>query len=403
MSAPRVPYLISAGEPSGDLLGGDLVAALRDAWPEAEPFGIAGPQMLAQGVQAVTHIRELTVMGFAEVLAHLPRIKQIENQLLAEVARRKPAFAVLVDYPGFHLHLAARLKKMGVRVYMYVAPQMWAWGAHRVKRLQRVTDVVLGIMPFEEDFFVSRGVNYHYVGTPQVDRAARVNAKRADFGLPENAPLVGLFPGSRASEISRIVPLFAGIITGVRKRLPGAHFVISVAPGLGPDLFCGLLPEELLPSADFQKALAAGRPLHHQPAGITYAQGRSLELMALCDAACVTSGTATLECAMVQTPLCVMYRTSALTYAIGKRLVKLPHISLVNLVAAGSLVREFVQEFSCDDLADELAALAQPDSTRRREVRSGLSHLKEGLVGNPARGAAAIITADSQKNAEHTR
>ena len=394
MSEHRIPYLISAGEPSGDLLGGDLAAALHEAWPEGEPFGIVGPQMLAQGVEGVTHIRELTVMGFAEVIKHLPRIKQIENQLLAEVVRRKPAFAVLVDYPGFHLHLAAKLKKMGVRVYMYVAPQMWAWGAHRVKRLQRVTDVVLGIMPFEKDFFVSRGINYHYVGTPQVDRAARVHAQRADFGLPEGVPVIGLFPGSRASEISRIVPLFAEILKGVRERIPAAHFVLSVAPGLSPHLFCGLLPEELLPASDFQQALATGRPLHQKAAGITYVQGSSLELMSLCDAACVTSGTATLECAMVQTPLCVIYRTSALTYAIGKRLVKLPHISLVNLVAASGLVREFVQEFASDDLAAELADLAREDSRRRAEVECGLRRLKEGLSGHPARGAASIIVAE---------
>ena len=392
-----IPYLISAGEPSGDLLAGDLATALREIWPRGRPFGIAGPHMAAANVESVTHINELTVMGFIEVIKHLPRIKQIENQLLAEVAKRKPAFAVLVDYPGFHLHLAERLKAMGIKVYMYVAPQMWAWGAHRVERLKRVTDVVLGIMPFEKEFFLTRGVNYHYVGTPQVDRAQKVNARREEFGLPIRAPLIGLFPGSRASEISRIVPLFAQVYRSVRARMPAAHFVISLAPGLSPDLFSGLLPEELLHAASFTAALGAGEPYHNQQANLTLAQGRSLDLMSLCDAACVTSGTATLECAMVQTPLCVIYKTSAITYAIGKRLIKLPHISLVNLVAGKAIVREFVQNFEPGQLAGELTDLAG-QTERRDEVKQALSLLKNGLIGNPAHGAAAIIAANSRDN-----
>ena len=392
MTQSGVPFLLSAGEPSGDLLGGDLAEALRDMWPQGRPFGIAGPRMAAAGVECVTHIDALTVMGFIEVIKHLPRIKQIENQLVAEVARRKPAFAVLVDYPGFHLHLAARLKKMGIKVYMYVAPQMWAWGAHRVERLKRVTDVVLGIMPFESQFFLSRGVNYHYVGTPQVDRAQQVRAERDEFGIAADIPLIGLFPGSRASEISRIVPLFPQIYEFIRARMPSAHFVVSSAPGLSCQLFSDILPEDLVPKAALQAALDRGQPFHNQAARLTLVQGRSLDLMKLCDAACVTSGTATLECAMVQTPLCVVYKTSAMTYAIGKRLVKLPHISLVNLVAGTAIVREFVQQFDPALLAGELLALAD-HTARRQEVKAALIHLKEGLPGNPARGAATIIAA----------
>jgi lipid-A-disaccharide synthase len=395
----KIPYIISAGEPSGDLLAGDLAVALRERLPDHEPYGIVGSHMEQAGVNELAHIRELTVMGFTEIIKHLPRIKRLENELVAKIEKLRPAFAVLVDYPGFHLHLAARLKALGIKVFMYVAPQMWAWGEYRVARLRKVTDVVLGIVPFERQFFMERGVNYHYVGTPQVDRALRVkNAASVDFGLGPHEGTVrfGFFPGSRPSEIQRIVPLFPALKKAIEAKVPEARFALSLAPNLTVDLLEGLVPEDLLPFAACKEALTQGDTYHNHKSRLSIVRGQSLALMAQMDAACVTSGTATLECALVGTPLSVLYVASPLTYWLGRHLVKLPHISLVNLVAGEELVKEFVQEIDPGAVAEEQISMATKGA-QREKMLARLSSLHGLVQGQPGIGAANIIIKEISK------
>lgn len=385
-------YFISAGEPSGDLLGGPLVEAMAKELPHLKPFGVCGEHMQAAGTEVIEHIDNLSVMGFAEVIAHLPRIWRIKKALLAEIERRQPAVAILIDYPGLHLRMAADIRAMGIKVVQYVAPQLWAWGQNRTEKLKRVTDLVLGIMPFEQKFFLDRQVNYRYVGTPQVDRAAAAKTYEFKSSFAASKPLIGFFPGSRLSELGRILPKVAAIYRHLDQSC-AANFVLSLAPYLSPDKVATVL------AASFAEAgisLPEPPPTDGRdewdilPGRFKAIRGRSLDLMATCSTALVTSGTATLECALVGTPMAVIYVTSPMTYAIGKRVVKLPHISLVNLVAERGLVREFVQEFKDDEVAQHLAALTT-DEALRAKTHTELRALVASLKGDLATHAAAEI------------
>ena len=376
---------VSAGEPSGDLLAGELLEQLKILLPHAHFFGICGERMRAAGCEELFSIEELSVMGFVEVLKHLSYIKRLEFSLLEEIELRKPDFAILVDYPGFHLRLGDELKLRGTFVFQYVAPQLWAWGEKRTKRLKAVTDEVLGIMPFETGFFRERGVNYTYVGTPQVDRALKASGDRSRFGLQEEDTVVGFFPGSRKSEIQRLLPRMLEARDELRRRDSQLKFVVSAAPNLPLTLFASILNVTLndpLITSDGLKVFELG--------DTTLVQGQSIHLMKCSDAAVVTSGTATLECALVNTPMAVAYVMQNLSFQIAKRFVKLPYISLVNLVADYELVKEFVQNFRAEDLAGELLKLIN-DTEYRAGKKSELKTLDVKLKGNLAQKAAETI------------
>jgi lipid-A-disaccharide synthase len=383
MRQPRI--FISAGEPSGDILGAELIEELRCLWPTAEIFGICGPKMRAAGAEALFGIEELSVMGFVEVIKHLPFLKHLEFSLLEQLHRRQPDIAILIDYPGFHLRLADALRLQGVYVFQYVAPQLWAWGEKRTETLRRVTDEVLGIMPFEKNFFLERSVRYRYVGTPQVDRARDAVDDRGRFLLAK-APTVGFFPGSRVSEIRRLLPRMLLIRAELRRQHPELRFALSMAPHLKPELFASILGQSL------------GEPVHSDEGLEVFRQddtqlvrGQSIHLMKSCDAALVTSGTATLECALTGTPMAVAYVMQPLSFQLAKRFVKLPHISLVNLVAESALVREFIQDFQAAEVAAELAQLALPGAYRQ-EKRQKLLDLCGRLQGDLAKNAALAIS-----------
>ena len=382
MRPPRI--FVSAGEPSGDLLAAELLQELRVFWPDAEIFGICGPRMRASGAEALFGIEELSVMGFVEVIKHLPFLKHLEFSLLEQIERRQPDIAILVDYPGFHLRLADALRLRGIYVFQYVAPQLWAWGEKRTKTLRAVTDEVLGIMPFEKEFFRERQVNFRYVGTPQVDRARMAVADRDRFKLSA-ATTIGFFPGSRTSEIRRLLPRMMEIRAELRKNDPTLRFALSMAPNLKPELFASILGEPLGEALTDSPDLTV-----YQLGDTTLVRGQSIHLMKTCDAALVTSGTATLECALTGTPMAVAYVMQPLSFQLAKRFVKLPHISLVNLVANTGLVREFIQDFKASDAAEELSRLAQP-GPYRDEKRERLLDLCTRLQGDLARNAATAI------------
>ncbi len=380
----KLRLFISAGEPSGDLLAAEFLTALQPRLPSCEVFGICGPLMRAAGAEALAGIEELSVMGFVEVLKHLPYIKRLEFSLLEAIDRRRPQIAVLVDYPGFHLRLAESLRSRGIYVFQYVAPQLWAWGEKRTHRLKAVTDEVLGIMPFEAEFFRERGVNYRYVGSPQVDRASQAERVRARLGLSES-PTLGFFPGSRPGEVGRLLPKMLAIRSELEKREPSLRYAISMAPHLTPELFEGLLGHALPAPITVESGLKVWDLGH-----TSLVQGQSIHLMKSCDAALVTSGTATLECALVGTPMAVMYVMNGLSYQMAKRFVKLPHISLVNLVAGSALVPEFIQYFSIEAAAEELRSLSLPGPHREAQA-TALKVLGARLHGNLADTAAAVV------------
>ena len=376
-------FFLSVGEPSGDLLGAELLAALQSKLPQFRAFGIAGPRLKANPqFEAVADIADLSVMGFVEVIKHLSYIKRIEDRLLAIIDEKQPAFAILVDYPGFHMRLAEFLQARGIYVIQYVAPQLWAWGERRTKRLRAVTDLVVGIMPFEEQFFVERAVHYRYAGTPQVERAAGAVASLQQFGLDPSAPVLGFFPGSRRGEVSRLLPVLRRTADYILSQDPQLTIAISVAPSLDLELFEASFPE----LQDVVDRNSSEVHLHR----IVFVKGRSLDLMASVSAAVVTSGTATLECALVRTPLCVAYRMSPVSYQLAKRLINLDSVSLVNLVAGERVIREFIQDFDEVSLGDELLRLAKPGSYREATLGE-IVKLDSKLHGGLAERSAAII------------
>jgi lipid-A-disaccharide synthase len=385
-------YFIAAGEHSGDLLGADLIISLCGKIPKCTPFGITGQTMQRAGAESVASISELSVMGVVEVLKKLPDLKMLESRILQRIDQRQPRFAVLIDNPGFNLRLAEQLKLRGIPVFQYVAPKLWAWGAKRASRLKRDIDTVLGILPFEEEFFVSRGVNYVYVGSPQKDRIEKIAVNRTVLGLKDSQTLVACLPGSRESELRFILPMMVRIRELLRASTPDAEFVVPVAPNLNWDVVASCLASAGVSPNDIRKC-ADGDGLSVPSmagGGLRFIKGMSLELMAAADVALVASGTATLECGLLGTPMVVIYATNALIYALARPRVKLSHVSLINLVARRGLVNEYIQNFSLQDVATDLSSLLH-DQGRRQLVKREFEELRDQLKGHAAESAAAVI------------
>ena len=357
--------MIVAGEASGDLHGGSLAEQLRKLAPDRKLVGIGGARMAAAGVELLENVDNLAVMGFVEVLAHIPKHWALLRMLRTRLEEGRVGLVVLIDYPGFNLKLAAAAKAAGVPVLYYVTPQVWAWGAGRLSKIAEVVTKAAPILPFEEKLLRDHGVDAEFVGHPLLDRATQLPSRdeaRAQLGLAHDRPLVALFPGSREQEIARHLDDFIATGEELMRRVPGLQVVVSVASTIQLD--------------------AARVPF-------PMVRGASFPLLRAADAAMCKSGTTTLEAAVAGCPLVVAYRTNTLTYVIARRLVKIPHIGLVNVVAGREVAREFVQDaLNPRDVADELERLITPHGVRRLEVIRGLDEVR-GRLGTP--GAAARV------------
>ncbi|MEN9835479.1 MAG: hypothetical protein RL011_1672 [Pseudomonadota bacterium] len=366
--------------------------ALRERLPKHQAFGIAGAAMAKARVQPIASVAELSVMGVSEVLAKIGQLRMLESRILACVDRMNPRFAVLIDNPGFNLRLAEQLTMRGIPVFQYVAPKLWAWGADRVEKIRRDVDTVLGILPFEEEFFRSRGVNYKYVGSPLKDRISKVVVRRESFGIGANKKIVACLPGSRNSEIALNLPTILRLHQALKAKLPDALFLVPVAPNIPmtivADVVRSYLGQEL--SLEPVKSGSDIQLESWQLENIRFVRGMSLEVMAIADTAVVASGTATLECALLGTPMVVVYTMSSLSYEIARRVVHLPYVSLVNLLAGRRVVREYIQEFSIADVADEVASLLT-NVERNQEMRFLFEDMRNKLQGMAAQNAADII------------
>jgi lipid-A-disaccharide synthase len=362
-----------AGEASGDLHGAELVRALRCHHDGLQLQGWGGEMMASQGVEVLKNYRELAFMGFWEVITHLPAIYQNFQLCRRQITSYRPDAIVLIDYPGFNLRMAAWAKAQGYRVFYYIAPQVWAWHSSRVKQIRRYVDQLYAILPFEEFFFRQHGVGVSYVGHPLLDIVSRF-VPAADFlsrqGL-EEGKIIALLPGSRRQEISRMLPEMLTLTDD----FPDAQWVIAGAAALPAAFY-----EELL---DKQ---AAGRR-------IKLIMGQTYELLAHASAAVVCSGTATLETALFGVPQVVGYRAAALSYHIARRIVDVPYISLVNLIADKPLVEELIQhDFNRQRLVEQLHWLLS--DTGRADMLAGYEALKSklGNAGAADRAAASIIS-----------
>lgn len=312
-------YLI-AGERSGDLHGSNLIRQLRQREPQAQVRGFGGDYMREAGMEVVVHYRELAFMGIAEVLANLRTISRKIEQCKKDILQYKPDVIILIDYAGFNMRIAKFAKKHGLKVFWYISPKVWAWNQGRALKLKANVDRMFVILPFEKDFFRKFNWNVDYVGNPVLD-AIKLHKGSSDFkdqhGIDPAQGIIALLPGSRYQELKKIAPLMAG----VAEKNPDLQFVVAAVGNLDRDLYQGL------------KNLA----------NVKFVNDASYDLLRKADAAIVTSGTATLETALFKVPQVVVYKTSGLTYRVGKLLIKVPFISLVNLVANKEVVREMIQ------------------------------------------------------------
>jgi lipid-A-disaccharide synthase len=366
-----------AGEPSGDALAAELVHALRKLDPALSFFGATGPELEAAGVERVVDTRELSVMGLFEVVGRLPAVWRALGRLEEVAVDRNAAGAVLVDSPDFNLRLAGRLAGRGIPVVQYVSPTVWAWRPGRVRVLERAVRRLLVTLPFEPAFYEGTGVDAVYVGNPALDRLPRRPAARAKvaerLGLPTGAPWVAIVPGSREGELARVAPALAAAAGRVAAAVPEAAFLAPVAPGLAP--------------AEVAAALAGGPP-------VRLVKERRLEALGHAAAALATSGTASLELALLGVPHVVAYRTSRATYAAARLLVATDWIALPNLIAGAAVVPEFVQRLDPEALAAPVITwLADPAA--RAEVVEGLAGVRAavGPPGVAGRAAAATLEA----------
>jgi|SRR5579872_6342681 len=378
LEAPLTVGMV-AGESSGDQLGEALITALRAQIPGVRCVGVAGPKMIAAGCEPWASIEELSVMGLAEVLGHLPRLLRLRAALLDRFTAERPDVFVGIDYPEFNLSLAKRLKARGLRTVQYVSPQVWAWRQGRVRTIGKACDLILCVLPFETEFYTRHGVRAVFVGHPLADRIPlqvdQAGARR-DLGLDPDAPIVALLPGSRMDEVERLGPDFAAAAAWIAQRRPQIQFVAPMASARVRAAF------------ERQVSAAAGAP------AIAVFDGQSHKVLAAADAAIVASGTATLETLLTGRPMVVAYRMSPVTAFVLRTLgmVKVPYFSQPNLLVGRALVPEFLQEAVSGSALG--AALLEQIHSREHvsELEREFRAVHEALrLGGAARAAAAII------------
>ncbi len=352
---PRI--LISAGEPSGDLHAAYLVRALRDRLPEAEFFGFGGKALANEGVELLFRYEDLSVVGIQEAVATVPRFYGMIRTLLKEARRRRADLAILVDYPGFHLRFARHLRGIGVRVVDYIAPQVWAWGFWRIHLLRKHFDAVLVILPFEEPLFRRYGIQAHYVGHPLLEE---LSPHPKGLALPEGSPVFAFLPGSRAQEIRRHLPRMVALHRNLARRYPDGVFVYSLLDGRQTPILEGL------------------------PGRTVTVEGQAQHCIQSADYVVVASGTASLEAGLLGRPATVMYMLSEVTWYLVRRLSRVRHASLVNLLLGETVYPEYIQHWPVEKVAREIESRLQPD--RRTAIVQKLQKLRNLL--DPSRRAS---------------
>jgi lipid-A-disaccharide synthase len=383
---------ISAGEASGELYGAQLASVLRQSLPQATLIGMGGERMRAAGVDCIVHAEDMAVMGFTEVVEHLPRIYGEFRKLKRAIRERRPQVAVLIDFPDFHFRLFPEFKRLGIPVIYFVSPQLWAWKKHRIKQVQKYVSRMLVIFPFEEQFYRDRGVNAEFVGHPLAELPLP-SISREDFAransLDPASTWIALLPGSRLREIRDHLPTMFEAAVQLARQNPSQRyeFLIPVAPTLNTRQRSHVVTTIAAP-----KGLLAFRFISNMRAeGATSsaASGDTAARQALFHscAAVVASGTATVEAALIGNPFVVVYRVSPLTYAIAKRVVSVPHVAMANLIAGRRVVPELIQhDFTAQNIVDHLVRLL-PDGPARESMIQGLTAVRAALSANRQPGS----------------
>ncbi|MCX7817689.1 MAG: lipid-A-disaccharide synthase [Kiritimatiellae bacterium] len=365
--------LVVAGEMSGDLHAASLLRALRARCEPLDVWGVGGDALAHEGVRLLAHVRDTAVMGFVEVLRHLRFFVRLHRRILAEVERRPPQLAMLVDYPGFNLRLARDLRRRGIRIVYFICPQVWAWHRSRIPMMARRVHRLIAIFPFEPDVFRGTGLRVDFVGHPLVDQLRPlITAPPPPDLWPPGSPRVALLPGSRRQEISRILPCLAAAAKSLREQRRGTAFLIAAADSAAHAL--------IRPLAD-----ATNLPV---------AIGRARDILRSADAAWVASGTATVEAALLGCPQVIVYRAHPLSYAIGRRLVRVRYIGMANLIAGEQVCPELIQHQATPAALTAAILPLIEESAARRDMLVGYERIREQLGPPGAAERAAAIVAD---------
>lgn len=368
---PAVRVMISCGEPSGDLYAGALAAEIRRKEPGADIFGFGGRRLAAAGAHLIGDFQGVSVTGLTEALRVLPRSFAMLRVLAAAARDQRPDVFVAIDFPDFNFRLMRAVHQLGIPVVYYVSPQLWAWRPGRMQTMKRYVDRVLVIFPFEEELYRRADVPVEFVGHPLVD-LVRVRQPRAallkEHGLEPTAPTVALLPGSRPNELRRIVPGIAASLPLIAAKLPGVQFIVAAAPNLPEALFA--------------------------PLTVPVVHDRTDDVLAACDVVITASGTATVQAALHERPMVVVYKLSPVTYRLGKPFVRVDTYAMANLVAGKRIVPELIQdEFTPERVAEECVRLLTDEQWRKTTVHE-LRRVRErlGAAGASVRAAEAVLT-----------
>ncbi len=367
--------LIIAGEVSGDLIGAGLIEQFKKMNPSLKISGIGGEKMKSAGMDLIFHINQMAFLGFWEVLKHYPFIRKVRNKILERVADNKIKYAVLIDYPGFNLNITPELKKLRVKIFYYVSPQLWAWGAGRVKKIQKFIEKMLVIFPFEKDFYKKLDVDVEFVGHPLVERVNSYSFLSRDelyekLNLEKGKEILLLLPGSRKQEIERIFPEVIKAANKLSDKFK-LQIVVACSSNIEMSIF-----NELANGIKFNLA-----------SDLTY------ELMKYSKFGIIKSGTSTLEAGYFSLPMVVVYKTSAASYLIGSNLIKIDKIAMANIILGESVVPELIQsEVNEHNIFEQSQKILSNDSEYKR-IKASLGKIKNllGEAGASEKAAKSIL------------
>jgi lipid-A-disaccharide synthase len=363
--------MISCGEPSGDLYAGDLIEALRARVPSVEVFGFGGRRFDAAGGRLIGDYAGVSVTGLTEAIRVIPRSYAMLRRLVDAARTLRPDVFVALDFPDFNFRLMAAIHALGIPVVYYISPQLWAWRAGRMDAMKKHVDRVLVIFPFEEDLYRAAGVPVEFVGHPLIELTTASESRQAflgRLGLRPDLPTVALLPGSRHNEVARTIPTLAAALPMIREQIRDVQFIVACAHEL-PD--------------------AAFGPLRAVTGSLALVRDETDNVLANTDVAITASGTATVQCALHERPMVVVYRVSGLTYQLAKRIVRVDHIAMPNLVAGRRIVPELVQDdFTKERVSEETVRLLR-EPQQYAAARDALRDVRQRLGGPGASGRAA--------------
>jgi len=362
--------MIVAGEASGDLHGANLVRAMHRLDPSLEFYGVGGPKMKAAGVRQIADVSDMAVVGLTEVFSKLGMILGVMRRLKKSLLEERPALVILIDYPDFNMPLAKAATKKEIKVFYYISPQVWAWRRGRIWQIKKYVAKMAVILPFEAEMYHQAGMDAVFVGHPLLDVVKTAHTRPEalhKFDLKDGATTVGILPGSRLSEVTKLLPEMLKTALILKEELPAVQFVLPLADTLDQDYIAAMLQP------------------YQDDLNIKIIRNEIYDVLAVCDAAMVASGTATLETALIGTPMIIVYKISPFSFLMGRLFVNVSHIGMANIIAGRTIVPELIQkDVNPERMAKELLAILTDDK-RKTQIRKDLSGIREKL-GSP--GAA---------------